>query len=40
MSSVKEALKGVKSAIDGQHYEDAAAQAQKVLALEPNNYHA
>ncbi|KAI9823501.1 MAG: Superkiller protein 3 [Phylliscum demangeonii] len=40
MSTVKAALKAAKAAIDSLKYEDAVIQAEKVLAAEPDNYHA
>ena len=40
MSSTKAALRQAKAAIDEHRYEDAAAQAEKVLVAEPQNYHA
>jgi superkiller protein 3 len=40
MSRSKAALKAVKAALDSQKYEDAAAQAKKLLETDPENYHA
>ena len=40
MSSTKAALKAAKAALDGHKYEEAAREAQKVLDVDPNNYHA
>ncbi|KAI9791465.1 MAG: Superkiller protein 3 [Peltula sp. TS41687] len=40
MSNVKAALKAAKSAIDGQRYQEAVTQAEKVLSLDPQSYHA
>jgi len=40
MSGSKAALKAVKAALDSQKYEDAAAQAKKLLEVDAKNYHA
>lgn len=40
MSNVKAALKAAKAAIDSQRYQEAVTQAEKALALDPQNYHA
>jgi hypothetical protein len=40
MSSSKTALKAAKAALDGHKYDEAAKQAQKVLEIDSNNYHA
>lgn len=39
MSTLKLALKAAKAALDDHRFEDAAAEAEKVLALDPRNYH-
>ncbi|MCJ1388954.1 Superkiller protein 3 [Xylographa bjoerkii] len=40
MSNTKAALKAAKAALDGHKYEEAAKEAQKVLDVDQNNYHA
>lgn len=40
MSNIKTALKAAKAALDAQRYQDAADEANKVLAIDPKNYHA
>ncbi|MCJ1399353.1 Superkiller protein 3 [Xylographa trunciseda] len=40
MSNTKAALKAAKAALDGHKYEEAAKEAQKVLDVDPSNYHA
>ncbi|MCJ1415113.1 Superkiller protein 3 [Xylographa parallela] len=40
MSNTKAALKAAKAALDGHNYEAAAKEAQKVLEVDQNNYHA
>ncbi|MCJ1285074.1 Superkiller protein 3 [Xylographa opegraphella] len=40
MSNTKAALKAAKAALDGHQYAAAANEAQKVLDVDPNNYHA
>ena len=40
MSSTKSALKSAKAALDAHKYDEAIGQAQKVLELDPENYHA
>ena len=40
MSVTKTALKAAKAALDRQNYDEAIEQAKKVLAVDPNNYHA
>lgn len=40
MSVTKAALKAAKVALDKQQYDEANEQAKKVLAVDPNNYHA
>lgn len=40
MSVTKAALKAAKVALDKQKYDEAKEQARKVLAADPNNYHA
>ena len=40
MSNTKVALKAAKAALDGHQYDIAAKEAQKVLDVDQNNYHA
>ena len=40
MSAVKTALKATKAALDGHDFNEAVAQAGKVLAADARNYHA
>jgi superkiller protein 3 len=40
MSSVKAALKAVKSAIDAKKYDDAAQKAKDIIERDPQNYFA
>lgn len=40
MSVVKAALKATKFALDAHDYNEAVAQARKVLAADARNYHA
>lgn len=40
MSVTKAALKAVKVALDKQKYDEASEQTKKLLAVDPNNYHA
>lgn len=38
MSSTKAALKAAKAAIDSQSWAEAVSQAEKAVALDPQNY--
>ena len=38
MASVKAALKAAKAAIDAQAWSEAVTQAEKAVAVEPQNY--
>lgn len=38
--SSKAALKAVRTALDSQDYETAAAKAQELVQADPSNYHA
>ena len=40
MSSTRAALKAAKAALDGHNYEAAVKEAQNVLDVDQNNYHA
>ena len=40
MSTAKVALKAAKAALDAHQYDEAVKQAEKVLELDPKNYHA
>ncbi len=40
MSTTKAALKAAKASLDAQKYEEAVEHANKVLAIDPQNYHA
>ena len=40
MSTIKTALKAAKASLDAQKYDEAVEHANKVLATDPQNYHA
>ena len=40
MSTTKAALKAAKASLDAQNYDAAIENANKVLAVDPQNYHA
>lgn len=40
MSNAKLALKAAKAALDTHQYDEAIKQAEKVLEIDPKNYHA
>ena len=39
MAGNRIALKAAKAALDGRKYEEAISQAEKVLEVDPGNYH-